>query len=326
MTAVQARANSDLRAANAEVRRVNSDLAAEKARVQERYDLAMEAIKTFHTGVTEDFLLKEDKFKDLRDRLLKSASDFYGKLGALLKGQSDRASRRALGQANFELAELTTKVGRTEAALAAHQQVLAYREVLAREPGADAEARADVGRSLVATARLLQETGRLAEALETFSRVRTLVEESVRGDTTGSARAARSWPRAFTGPARPSLPPAGSTKPSRRTGKRSRSVKTWRRLSPRAPTLSASCPGTTTTSAFCSTSQAGRLKPWRSTRKPAGSSKRWPTPTPISPNTSATWRSATITSASCCRMSASLRAAMESFGKALAIRAEVGRR
>ena len=177
VTAVQARANSDLRAANAEVKRVNVDLAAEKARVQERYDLAMEAIKTFHTGVTEDFLLKEEKFKALRDRLLKSASDFYGKLGALLKGQSDRASQRALGQANFELAELTTKVGRTEAALEAHQQVLAYREALAKEPGAGAEARVDTARSLVAIGRLLEETGRVAEALETFSRVRTLVED-----------------------------------------------------------------------------------------------------------------------------------------------------
>ena len=80
---VQARADGDLRAANTEVKRVNSDLAAEKARVQERDELAMDAIKTFHTGVSEDFLLKEEKFKDLRDRLLKSASDFYGKLGAL---------------------------------------------------------------------------------------------------------------------------------------------------------------------------------------------------------------------------------------------------
>lgn len=112
--------------------------------------LAMEANETFHTGVSEDFLLKEPKFKDLRDRLLKSASDFYGKLGALVKGHSDFASRRALGQANFELANLTSKVGQREAALAAHQQVLAYREALAAEPEADAESIADVGDSLAA--------------------------------------------------------------------------------------------------------------------------------------------------------------------------------
>ena len=64
--------------------------------MQARYDLAVEAIKTFHTGVSEDFLLKEEQFKALRDRLLKSASDFYGKLGALLGKETDLASRRAL--------------------------------------------------------------------------------------------------------------------------------------------------------------------------------------------------------------------------------------
>ena len=49
--------------------------------MQARYELAVDAIKTFHTGVSEDFLLKQDQFKELRDRLLKSAADFYGKLG-----------------------------------------------------------------------------------------------------------------------------------------------------------------------------------------------------------------------------------------------------
>jgi eukaryotic-like serine/threonine-protein kinase len=169
---VQARANGELRAANTEVKRVNTDLAAEKARVQERYDLAMEAIKTFHTGVSEDFLLKEEKFKDLRDRLLKSASDFYGKLGALLKGRSDMASRRALGQANFELAELTTKVGRTEAALAAHEQVLEYRQAMAVEPGADDESQAETGRSLLAVGELQEEIGKTADSEASYEEAR----------------------------------------------------------------------------------------------------------------------------------------------------------
>ena len=152
---MQAQANSSLRTANIQVKRANTELAAEKARVQERYDLAMEAIKIFHTGVSEDFLLKEAKFKDLRDRLLKSASDFYGKLGALLKHRSDKASRQAMLQANFELAELTDKVGKPEDALAAHRQVLAEREALAAQTPADPELKTDVGRSLTAVACLL---------------------------------------------------------------------------------------------------------------------------------------------------------------------------
>ena len=89
--ASETRANTALAAANAELTR-------SKAAVQARYDLAVEAIKTFHTGVSEDFLLKQDQFKELRDRLLKSASDFYGKLGALLGKETDLASRRASGR------------------------------------------------------------------------------------------------------------------------------------------------------------------------------------------------------------------------------------
>ena len=101
----------------------NAELTRSQAAVQARYKLAVEAIEAFHTGVSEDFLLKEEKFKDLRDRLLKSASEFYGKLGALLGKESDLASRRALWQANFEVAELTREVGKPEDALAAHRQV-----------------------------------------------------------------------------------------------------------------------------------------------------------------------------------------------------------
>src|SRR5262249_33608429 len=94
--------------------KANAELSAAQAQVEARYELATDAIKTFHTGVSEDFLLKEEKFKDLRNRLLNSASDFYGKLGALLGKETDLESRRALAQANFELSDLTDKVGRNE--------------------------------------------------------------------------------------------------------------------------------------------------------------------------------------------------------------------
>ena len=58
------------RNAKTDLAKTNNELTRSQAAVQARYDLAVEAIKTFHTGVSEDFLLKEDQFKDLRDRLL----------------------------------------------------------------------------------------------------------------------------------------------------------------------------------------------------------------------------------------------------------------
>jgi tetratricopeptide (TPR) repeat protein len=155
--------------------KANADLRAANRRVEQRYDLAVDAIKTFHTGVSEDFLLKQDQFKDLRDRLLKSASDFYGKLGALLGRESDIDSRRALLQANFEVANLTGTVGRQEDALAAHRAVLLARETMAGEPGADHTTTVDVGRSLAAVASIQRQIGKTDESLATYRKAMSLL-------------------------------------------------------------------------------------------------------------------------------------------------------
>ena len=105
-----------------------------------------------------------------------SASNFYGKLGALLGKETDLVSRRALAQANFDLSDLTDKVGRTEDALAAHRQVLAAREALAAEPGADVETKVDVGRSLTAVAmHLFWAAGMGGEAVSTYRKAEALL-------------------------------------------------------------------------------------------------------------------------------------------------------
>jgi serine/threonine protein kinase/tetratricopeptide (TPR) repeat protein len=198
VAAVQTVANAQLSAAlaretraNTALATANADLARSHAAVQARYELATEAIKTFHTGVSEDFLLKEEQFKDLRNRLLKSASDFYGKLEALLGKETNFASRRALAQTNFELAELTDKVGRKEHALATHRQVLAVREGLAAEPGADIESKVEVGRSLAGVALELYLTGKTEEAWAAYGKAETLLADLVGSSpTTQAARAA----------------------------------------------------------------------------------------------------------------------------------------
>jgi eukaryotic-like serine/threonine-protein kinase len=151
--------------------KAGTELARSKALVQARYDLAVDAIGTFHTGVSGDFLLKQDQFKELRDRLLNSAADFYGKLGKLLGTETDLVSRRALAQAYFEVANLTQQVGRSEDALAAHSAVLTRREALAADP----ETKADVGRSLIAVASLLESTGKTVEAETTYRRAEAML-------------------------------------------------------------------------------------------------------------------------------------------------------
>ena len=53
--------------ANLALGTANADLARSKAAVQARYELAVEAIQTFHTGVSKDFLLSQGQFKSPRD-------------------------------------------------------------------------------------------------------------------------------------------------------------------------------------------------------------------------------------------------------------------
>jgi tetratricopeptide (TPR) repeat protein len=173
----EARAKARLSESLVREQKANTALSAANAKVQARYDLAVDAIKTFHTGVSEDFLLKEEKFKELRNRLLKSAADFYRKLSKLLGKETDFGSRRALAGSKFELAALIAKVGRTEDALAAHRAVLAAREALAAEPGAGTAEIVDAGWSLIVIAGLLNGNGKTDEALAMYRRAELLLAD-----------------------------------------------------------------------------------------------------------------------------------------------------
>ena len=165
--AVQQRANDDLAAKNKE-------LADEQAKVQARFELAQKAIAIFHTGVSEDVLLKNDQFKELRTRLLKEAAGFYADLEKLLAGQTDDKSRRLLAEGYFQLGELMDRIGSRPEALAVHRKALAVRRELAAEAGADVETRLDVARSVEAVGELLRETGDVAGARAAYEEQRDI--------------------------------------------------------------------------------------------------------------------------------------------------------
>jgi tetratricopeptide (TPR) repeat protein len=154
----------------------NAGLAAEQAKVQARFDLAVKAIETFHTGVSEDMLLKNPEFKELRTKLLKESAGFYADLEKLLAGQTDAKSRKALAVAYFQLGELTDKIGSSVDALAVHRKALALRRELAAAEGADVETRLDVARSLEKVGRLLRAMGDDIGALAAHEEQRELAE------------------------------------------------------------------------------------------------------------------------------------------------------
>ena len=223
---VQTRANSELKAANAELdlanRRVSDsyrDLQLANQRERARFDLALEAIKMFHSGVSEDLLLKEKQFDGLRSKLLGGATVFYNRLEDLLKTQADRRSRAALGQAYHDIGELTARIGSQTEALANLRRGLELRLALASEPDASDEAKLDAGASLIAVGDVQEATGDPAGAFASYERARNLLGPLAR-EKPDDARAPRRWRNACTGL------PGCNTIPATR---RSRSPRTSRR-------------------------------------------------------------------------------------------------
>jgi serine/threonine-protein kinase len=181
--AVQTRANASLKAANLDLAKANQrasdanrDLRLANARERARFDLSLEAIKTFHAGVSEDLLLKEKQFDSLRTKLLRGATDFYQRLEDLLKSQADHRSRAALGQAYHDIGELTAKIGSQAEAMSALKRGLDLRLALAGEPGADPSSKLVAANSLIAVGNLQEATGESSGALESYQQARALLE------------------------------------------------------------------------------------------------------------------------------------------------------
>jgi serine/threonine-protein kinase len=139
---LQAQSNRQLGEANHRLQEAN-------AREQERFNLALQAIGAFHKDVAEDTLLKQDQFKDARDKLLTEAAGFYTKLGAALEGHNDTRSRRELGRAYYHLAMLNKVIGSRQEALRVLQLSLNTRREFIDGPDADADDRTEFGNALV---------------------------------------------------------------------------------------------------------------------------------------------------------------------------------
>jgi serine/threonine-protein kinase len=192
--AVQNRANAALTYANARLElsnrrevKANAELKAANERERSRFALAQEAIRTFHTGVSEDLLLKQKEFGALRTKLLRGARDFYQKLERLLEGHADRDSRVSLAQSYREVGELTQQIDTIQDALTVHRRALALFEDLAREAPDDAAIRRDLGKCWLAVGLLmLRQDGGTTEGIAHVQRARAALESAVGAGTSGN--------------------------------------------------------------------------------------------------------------------------------------------
>ena len=145
-------------------------------KAQARFGLAMEAVRAFTTGASEDVILKEQALGGLRKRLLGQSRTFYEKLRGTLEKETDRASRQALAEALFDAGSLYAKVDAPAQAIEAHRESLALREELARERPGDTAARRDLGHGQLALAGVFNDLARFDEARASLARSRAVLD------------------------------------------------------------------------------------------------------------------------------------------------------
>ncbi|MFO0910151.1 MAG: protein kinase [Isosphaeraceae bacterium] len=148
--------------------RANHNLYLAKERERDRFNVAMDAIRTFHTGVSQDFLLSQNEFTDQRKKLLRNAREFYRTLETKLAGDPDRSARKALGRAYYSVGDLTARIEGPEEALNSHKMGRDIRQKLAAENPSEPDEQADLADSLVAISNLDRISSRLDQAKETM--------------------------------------------------------------------------------------------------------------------------------------------------------------
>jgi serine/threonine-protein kinase len=168
--AVQTRANGQLKRVNADLRAANDREQQAAERAWARFPIALEAIAALHTGASEDVLLRAPQLEGLRNQLLGTSLAFYRRLQAALEQDRDRRARADLAEANFQVAEISARIGSNDQAVAAYGESLALRVALAREEGNSASQRRELALCLDRIGRLLYQMGTPVEAARALER------------------------------------------------------------------------------------------------------------------------------------------------------------
>jgi eukaryotic-like serine/threonine-protein kinase len=169
---VQSRANKNLAVKNAE-------LAASNERERQRFDLAMDAVGAFHTGASEDVLLKQQEFEPLRKKLLANAADFYRKLQAQLGSGADPHTRSALARSYSALGDMDQDVGATDQALRDYEQGRELYEKLAADAPGDTAPRKELVKLLINVANVYQSRKEMDSAKKAAGQAVTMGEQLV---------------------------------------------------------------------------------------------------------------------------------------------------
>jgi eukaryotic-like serine/threonine-protein kinase len=107
-----------------------------KAQSDRRLDQTLEAVEQYYKGVSEDVLLREPGFKELRARLLEKPRQFYEQLTRDLESEHDDRASSMLAKGCRDLGKIMSLLGRyPEAKRQAEAAIRLYSQLITMNPG-----------------------------------------------------------------------------------------------------------------------------------------------------------------------------------------------
>jgi serine/threonine-protein kinase len=149
-------------------------------RAQERFDLALKALRGIQETTSDPRLMSDVRLEGLRGKLLAAALGFYRELQASLEDDASPEARSQLSEAYNRVASISWELGMRDEALAAHRRALLLMEQLAAAAPSDAKIREALARCHTRIGFTLRTTERQAEALEPYERAREIQEQLAR--------------------------------------------------------------------------------------------------------------------------------------------------
>ncbi|MEQ8836689.1 MAG: serine/threonine-protein kinase, partial [Lacipirellulaceae bacterium] len=166
----------------------NRRVEKQRARAEQNFTMAREAVNDYFISVSEDTLLNQSGMQPLRDELLKQALAYYEDF--LESGQVDDSMRDEIAQANYYVGRIKHKIDSPVAAIPFYDQAItSYEELLAQKakhlPAApqreiERERLYEYGRTLNAKATSLLKLSQTDDARDYFTRARDVRQRLVK--------------------------------------------------------------------------------------------------------------------------------------------------
>lgn len=136
VSVISIKSNQVLTEQNEKLKAISQKEKLQYTNAQERFEIALQAIRTFHSNVSSDLMLEQEEFTELKRKLLGAALAFYRDLSHQLGDSADPQSLNSLARVYIEIGDISADIGSIDDTIEAQENAVAlFRQLIASPSG-----------------------------------------------------------------------------------------------------------------------------------------------------------------------------------------------